>query len=295
MAENGAAHLQAARGLYQRALESGSRVDAEQAVDMAIGSGALPLEIYEQVIIPGQTALGDQWQRGSLSISEEHAATQVSIEQLSRLRGLIRPKPALHKRVLVSTMSGDAHWLGARVVADYFLQDGWTVDFLGACPPLEDLLLYLKKTAPDVILFSLTMKSELDQLSQLSVQLNSWSAAPKMIVGGQMFLSTETSSPTIEGAHIAQDARSAVRLARNLAGVSGASGDLEQLLSVIGERLQSRRKALGLSQKELASAVGLDRAYVSSVEGGKQNVTVGALLRLATALELSIEELVRTD
>jgi transcriptional regulator with XRE-family HTH domain len=47
-----------------------------------------------------------------------------------------------------------------------------------------------------------------------------------------------------------------------------------------------------LTQQELADAAGLDRTYISGLEHGKQNPTIGALLRLATALETPLDRLV---
>jgi transcriptional regulator with XRE-family HTH domain len=47
-----------------------------------------------------------------------------------------------------------------------------------------------------------------------------------------------------------------------------------------------------MSQQQVAEASGLDRAYISAVEHGKHNLTMGALLKLADALEIGIEELV---
>ena len=47
-----------------------------------------------------------------------------------------------------------------------------------------------------------------------------------------------------------------------------------------------------MSQQALAEASGSDRAYISNVERGKQNVSIAALLRFADALELSLGQLI---
>jgi transcriptional regulator with XRE-family HTH domain len=54
------------------------------------------------------------------------------------------------------------------------------------------------------------------------------------------------------------------------------------------------RAARGWTQQDLAQAAGLDRTYISGVEHGKQNPTIGALLRLATALGAPLDRLVAT-
>jgi transcriptional regulator with XRE-family HTH domain len=46
-----------------------------------------------------------------------------------------------------------------------------------------------------------------------------------------------------------------------------------------------------MSQQDLADGSGLDRAYISSVENGKQNVTIGAVFKLSDALDIALEDL----
>ena len=50
--------------------------------------------------------------------------------------------------------------------------------------------------------------------------------------------------------------------------------------------------ARGWTQGQLAAAAELDRTYISGVENGKQNPTLGALMKLARALEVPLERLV---
>ena len=56
-------------------------------------------------------------------------------------------------------------------------------------------------------------------------------------------------------------------------------------------RLRSARLRAGLSQAELASRAGVTRQAVSAIEGGKTVPTTPVALRLARALELTVEEL----
>jgi transcriptional regulator with XRE-family HTH domain len=58
---------------------------------------------------------------------------------------------------------------------------------------------------------------------------------------------------------------------------------VEEYFERLGHRVQELRSARGWTQQQLDEA-GLDRTYISGLEHGKQNPTIGALLRLATAL-----------
>jgi transcriptional regulator with XRE-family HTH domain len=67
------------------------------------------------------------------------------------------------------------------------------------------------------------------------------------------------------------------------------------LLRSIGHAIRSRRRAHGLSQESLAALAQLDRSYMSSVERGLRNISVLNLARIATALDVSVWELLGVD
>jgi transcriptional regulator with XRE-family HTH domain len=63
--------------------------------------------------------------------------------------------------------------------------------------------------------------------------------------------------------------------------------------AAFGRRLRELRLAGGLSQEALADAAGLDRTYVSSCERGKRNVSLQNIYRLARALGVPPEDLLK--
>lgn len=58
----------------------------------------------------------------------------------------------------------------------------------------------------------------------------------------------------------------------------------------IGAALRARRKALGLTQAAAASRIGSTQRWVSQIENGKERAEIGAVLRLAEALELAVTD-----
>lgn len=56
-------------------------------------------------------------------------------------------------------------------------------------------------------------------------------------------------------------------------------------------KLRRTRKAKRLSQETLAKRAGVSRVYVSNLEAGKYDPTVGVLKRLARALGVPVTEL----
>lgn len=61
----------------------------------------------------------------------------------------------------------------------------------------------------------------------------------------------------------------------------------------IGRRVRERRLLLGLTQREVADAVGVSREQVSKWEKGAKHLSLGSLLLLGPALGVDPGELVR--
>ena len=60
---------------------------------------------------------------------------------------------------------------------------------------------------------------------------------------------------------------------------------------VFGANLQYFREKAGLSQAALADRMGVDRAHISAMERGQQNVTIIPLWHVAEALDVKPAEL----
>jgi transcriptional regulator with XRE-family HTH domain len=61
-------------------------------------------------------------------------------------------------------------------------------------------------------------------------------------------------------------------------------------------RIRLRRLELRLSQQQLGKAIGQDQAYISRLERGLiEDITIGTFERLARALRVSLETLLKPD
>jgi transcriptional regulator with XRE-family HTH domain len=64
-----------------------------------------------------------------------------------------------------------------------------------------------------------------------------------------------------------------------------------ELRRILAENLRFLRKQKGLSQEKLAEVCGIHRTYVGSVERCERNVTLSSLELLASALDVSVPNL----
>lgn len=62
-------------------------------------------------------------------------------------------------------------------------------------------------------------------------------------------------------------------------------------LAAFGEAVRAARLEQGISQEALADLAGLDRSYMGGIERGEHNVALINIQKVATALDLSIADL----
>ncbi len=61
----------------------------------------------------------------------------------------------------------------------------------------------------------------------------------------------------------------------------------------LGNNLKKIRLEKGMSQGDICRATGMDRGYISRVESGQKNPTISNLEKIAKALKISPDELIR--
>jgi len=61
----------------------------------------------------------------------------------------------------------------------------------------------------------------------------------------------------------------------------------------LGENIKRIRIEKGMTQGDIFRALKLDRGYVSSLESGKRNPTLAMIEKIASALGVSVDELLK--
>lgn len=64
-------------------------------------------------------------------------------------------------------------------------------------------------------------------------------------------------------------------------------------LETIGRNIVKLRAQKGLSQEDLAGAADVNRGYISRIENGHVAFSVPVLLKIAKALDVNVEELLK--
>lgn len=277
---------------FARALMDGNAKLASQVVDEFLAARHSIAEIYFHLIAPAMAQIGDSWCRDVTTVGSEHLATQIVLEQMDRLRTLhpAENRPSAH-RILVACVEDEAHFIGARMMADLCSANGWSVDFLGPNTPTDDLLDMTKRRRPSVVALSATMSQGMDHVQRLLEAFAQLAEIPKVLLGGQAFTNIRSLAAQKVHCRIATDIVSGIELAKALLQQDRPKAVLREYLLALGRRIRELRNQKAWTQEQLADASRVTRVCIVAVEGGKQNVTIDIVVRIANALEISPESL----
>jgi len=280
---------------YLAALLRGDAAGAAEAVGQAQARGWSVEQIYLDVLAPAQVAIGARWRAGTLSVADEHLATEITLGEMERLRDRLIARATSGRQVVIACIEGEAHAIGARMLADLLRADGWTVDYLGANTPTADLVALVTRRRPSLVALSVTQTEHIPALRVAAAALRRLSPPPRILAGGAALGGRRGAAiPGVDA--VASDARAGIHAARQLFATATMTADTgDGYFERLGRRIQELRTAKGWKQQELADEAGLDRTYISGLEHGKQNPSLGALFRLTRALEIPLERLVILD
>ena len=68
---------------------------------------------------------------------------------------------------------------------------------------------------------------------------------------------------------------------------------MAQISKKLGDNIKRLRLCRKMSQGDICRAIEMDRSYMSAIESGKKNVTIAVLEKLASALDVSVDELLK--
>jgi len=280
---------------YLRALLDGDRDAASTIVNELIPKRARVADIYLKVLAPAMFHIGELWCDGKVNVAQEHLATQITLEQMDKLR-LIQsvPRP-LSYRVMVCCVEGEQHFIAAKMSADLFQMEGWQVDFLGPNVPTAALIEIVSARRPNLLALSTTLQSNLRRTRALIKRIRKLPAAPYIIVGGQAAVGVNSGKNKIRGIETATNVIEGVRLAKKILAPDKPKAILADYLRELGRRVRDLRQQAGWTQEQLAKATRLTRAYIVAVEGGKQNVSMDVVIRVANGLGVPPDQLLAME
>jgi methanogenic corrinoid protein MtbC1 len=148
------------------------------------------VNFYLQVIQPCLYQVGNLWQRGVISVAQEHLASAVVARVMATTYARVEPMNPLKGRAVVTAAPNNFHQIGARMLADCLSLDGWETDYLGANMPQSDLLGFLAGSHPFLVAISLATPCNLMEAEEIvrGIKSHPYLQDTRIMVGGGLFL-----------------------------------------------------------------------------------------------------------
>jgi uncharacterized repeat protein (TIGR01451 family) len=222
-------------GVYAAALLSGDGIAIREAMDAKLTTA----EIDDEIIAPALWLVGELWERGEISVADEHIATEISIRVLALQREAQRVAQARGShRILLAAAAGELHVVALRMVGNLLHDAGYDTVMLGANVPTDALAASARRYQPDVICLSSTVASPAHEvMNAIDDVRQQWPAAN--IVAGHVLTytlrATNTSATTAAtGVTITDPVPGAVRVT-NAAASQGSCSRARTVVCALGQ------------------------------------------------------------
>jgi methanogenic corrinoid protein MtbC1 len=184
---------------FARALLTGDEVAADLAIRDAMAADLSSAEIDERIIAPAMWLVGDLWQRGDITVADEHLATEITVRVLALQREARRVKSGRRgQRVMLAAPSGELHVVALRMLASLLSESGYDPVLLGADVPAEALAAAANRLQPEVVCMSVTMAGGTDQALVAIHEVHKRRPHTGFVIGGRAVTSRLPRRPGIE-------------------------------------------------------------------------------------------------
>ena len=167
-----------ARAELARRIEEFDEPGAQAVIDELLAVATVDALISE-VVVPFLRDVGDRWERGELSVAQEHFASNLL---RGRLLGLARGwGRGAGPRALLACPPGERHDLGLIAFGVALRARGWRIDFLGSDTPVESILEAARTLQPALLVISAASAA---LLSPLAEELSALAGSHQVAVAG---------------------------------------------------------------------------------------------------------------
>ncbi|MBX7218501.1 MAG: cobalamin-dependent protein [Blastocatellia bacterium] len=179
--------------LYFEAAIKGEEAQVREIFHRAYLRGFSPLEFKETIVKPVLHRVGNLWQKGDLSVFEEHLASQVTLAAGNRLHGQVPGKTGNGLTAVCGCPEGDWHEIPLHWLAQTLESEGWKVIVTGPNTPIFSFTEAIRQFRPELLCISATIVSNLERLRRDYSEC--WPVAQKwgtrIMIGGAAFTSPD--------------------------------------------------------------------------------------------------------
>lgn len=200
------------------AIESGKRKDATALTQQLLDEGMAPLEIVEQGLVPGMSAIGEKFKRNEVFVPEMLVAARAMKQCMVLLEPLLAQAGVKPKyQAVIGTVQGDLHDIGKNLVAMMLKGANIGVTDLGTNVPPEKFVDAARENNAQIICLSALLTTTMPAMRETVSAIRAAGLSEvKILIGGAPI--TEEFANEIGADGYSPDAASAVDKAMEVMG-----------------------------------------------------------------------------
>ena len=150
------------------ALDAFDEPAAQAVLDRLVSDLSLTT-VLRDAVLPFLADLGQRWEQGTVTVAQEHFASNVI---RGRLAGLARGWGNGHgPRAVLACPPGEHHDLALMAFGIVLNRTGWRIDYLGINTPIEELTGTVDARLPDLVVLAATLSETLGPLTAQLIAL----------------------------------------------------------------------------------------------------------------------------
>jgi DNA-binding transcriptional MerR regulator len=171
--------LAGATAALDRALSNLDEPAAQAVLDRLLTTFTVET-VLREVILPYLHDLGERWERGAVTVGQEHYASNVLRGRMAALaRGWGHGQGPL---AIVACPPGELHDLPMLAFGIALNRNGWRIGYLGADTPIEELVRLAETTRPDLVVLGATTPERFDGTARPLARL---ARTTRLAIGGR--------------------------------------------------------------------------------------------------------------
>jgi MerR family transcriptional regulator, light-induced transcriptional regulator len=135
------------------AVDAGELSGVGLLVDQAFALHGVDLTL-DEILVPLLEEVGERWERGKLTVAEEHLVSEAVRSRLGHL--LADAGGGVRGCAVLTCAPGEQHELGLMMLAIALRRDGWKIMYLGADTPFEAALALAERVSARLLAVSVT-------------------------------------------------------------------------------------------------------------------------------------------
>lgn len=202
---------------YLEHLFAGKRCEARELVFAAQDRGVPAVKLIKNIVWPAMEQVEKLYAGNHISRIMEHMACRINRMIADQLHLYLAREPKHGRRIVIACGDGETEELGAQITTDIFEADGWSVWFVGAGVPNDEVLQFVGKVRPDILCIYGAKPASVPGIRQLIGIIREINVCPDMqvMVAGGVFGRAEGLSDEVKADLFAKDAASALDAAND--------------------------------------------------------------------------------